>query len=290
LEKNPKFIEPKERYNEVKSFVESGLQDISITRAGQKWGIPAPNDTTQVIYVWFDALLNYISANPKKWPADIHIIGKDIIRFHAVIWPAMLLSAGYELPKKIFAHGFFTIDNEKISKSLGNTIDPISLAKEFGTDSLRYYLFKEFPFGNDGDFSLERLKEVYNVDLANGLGNLVSRVAKLAQSLEIEVSSEKKKPLLDSTFRIHLEKLEFQQALDYIWEKIRKADKKLEETKPWSYLETEREKARTVVENLVLQIKEIEELLLPLLPETSEKIGQAFKGKIKLGPPLFPRK
>ncbi len=291
FEKNPKFIEPPERYNEIYNFVKAGLQDISITRSTQKWGIPAPNDPSHVIYVWFDALINYLSANPKRWPADLHIIGKDILRFHAVIWPAMLLSAGYPLPKKIFAHGFFTINGEKISKSLGNAIDPSTLPKNYGNDGLRYFLFKEFPFGNDGDFSLERLQEVYNSDLANGLGNLVARVAKLAEVLDLSGLSKPQKTLLDSQFRIHLEKLEFLEALHYIWDKIRATDKKLEETKPWELIKNEPGKAAAIVENLVRQIIEIQELLIPFLPETSKKIAEQFTAeKILTQESLFPRK
>ncbi|MDO8261467.1 MAG: class I tRNA ligase family protein, partial [Candidatus Magasanikbacteria bacterium] len=283
--------EPPERYNEIYNFVKSGLQDISITRQSQKWGIAAPNDPKQVIYVWFDALINYISAAPERWPADLHIVGKDILRFHAVFWPAMLLSAGYPLPKKVFAHGFFTIDGVKISKSLGNAIDPVKISEEYGNDALRYFLFKEFPFGNDGDFSFERLKDVYNSDLANGLGNLVSRVAKLAESLDLAGIEPGKKSLLDSAFRIHLDNLEFQQALEYIWNKIRATDKKLEETKPWDLIKIDRNKASGVVENLIRQIVEIQELLIPFLPETAQKIKEQFtKSKIKLQNPLFPRK
>src|SRR3990167_327124 len=193
LKENPGFVQPTERYNEVVKFIEGGLQDISVTRDTQKWGIPAPNDPSQVIYVWFDALINYISADPKWWPADLHIIGKDILRFHAVIWPAMLLSAGYELPKKIFAHGFFTISGQKISKSLGN----------------------------DGDFSFERLKEVYNADLANGLGNLISRIAKLCETAGLEIDTWKGRSNLDKTYQQFLEGLSFQEALLVIWQKIK---------------------------------------------------------------------
>lgn len=291
LDKNPNFIEPKERFHEVYNFVKSGLQDISVTRSTQKWGIPAPSNPKHVIYVWFDALINYISADPKHWPADLHIIGKDILRFHAVIWPAILLAAGYPLPKKIFAHGFFTIDGTKISKSLGNVIDPVKISQDFGNDSLRYFLFKEFPFGNDGDFSFERLNEVYNADLANGLGNLVSRVAKLAESLDLDGVKAREKSLLDSTFRIHLDKLEFQQALDYVWSKIRSADRNLEETKPWELVKTEKDKAKAIIENLIRQVVEIQELLIPFLPETAIKIQKQFtSSKIRLEKPLFPRK
>ncbi len=292
--KNPDFILPTERRNEVVSFVRSGLENISISREGSSWGIKVPFDQNQVIYVWFDALLSYYSTTSKEfWPADVHIIGKDILRFHAVIWPAMLLAAGFEnyLPKKIFAHGFFTITGTKISKSLGNAIDPIKVSEEFGLDTLRYFLFKELPFGHDGDFSLERLREIYNSDLANGLGNLVSRVAKLAESLDLTGVRENKTPLFDSTFRIHLDKLEFHQALEYIWKKIKDADKKLESTKPWELVKTDKEAAAAIVENLILQVIEIQELLLPFIPDTAEKIRLQFsKSKIKSTKPLFPRK
>lgn len=288
---NPNFVEPLERFHEVKKFVEGGLQDISVTRSTQKWGIPAPNDPTHVIYVWFDALINYISAKPEHWPADLHLIGKDILRFHAVIWPAMLLSAGYSLPKKIFAHGFFTVDGEKISKSLGNSIDPTKIAQEYGNDTLRYFLLHEFPFGNDGDFSFERLREVYNSDLANGLGNLVARVAKLAETLDLNGTPFPQKPLLDSSFRIHLDRIELLEGLNYIWDKIRSTDKSIEATKPWELLKKDREKATAVVENLIRQIVEIQELLIPFLPETADKIAKQFSAaKIKSEAPLFPRK
>lgn len=291
---NPNFILPQKRKNEVVTFVESGLENISISRETAKWGIKVPFDQSQAVYVWFDALLSYYSTTPKEfWPADLHIIGKDILRFHAVIWPAMLLAAGWEeyLPKKIFAHGFFTINGTKISKSLGNAIDPVKIAEEFGTDTLRYFLFKEFPFGNDGDFSLERLKEVYNSDLANGLGNLVARVAKLAESLGLEGAVRPSKPLLDSTLRIHIERLEFLEALEYIWKKIKETDKKLEETKPWELVKTNKAKAVSVVENLVLQIVEIQELLIPFLPDTAAKISQQFTAeRIHSQESLFPRK
>ncbi|OGY29239.1 MAG: methionine--tRNA ligase [Candidatus Woykebacteria bacterium RIFCSPHIGHO2_12_FULL_45_10] len=290
--KNPEFIEPEERKNEVFSFVRSGLENISVSREKAKWGIKVPFDESQRTYVWFDALLSYYSGTPEEfWPADVHIIGKDILRFHAVIWPAMLMAADLPLPKKVFAHGFFTINGQKISKSLGNAVDPLKIAEEYGVDALRYFLFKEFPFGNDGDFSFERLKEVYNADLANGLGNLVARVAKLAETLGLEIEGPREKPLFDSTFAVRLDNLEFQQALEYIWDKIRAADKKIEETKPWELVKTNRSEAEEVVSNLVRQILEIQELLLPFLPETSSKMSAQFAGpKIKAASPLFPRK
>jgi methionyl-tRNA synthetase len=189
LAARPEFVQPEIRRNEILKLLEGGLEDISVSRAGQAWGIPLPFDTASVIYVWFDALINYASAVglgtdaamfEKWWPADLHVIGKDITRFHTVIWPAMLMSAGLPLPRQVFGHGFMTVNGQRMSKSLGTAIDPIEAARRLGPDPLRLYLTKEIAFGNDGDFSWERYDERYNVDLANNLGNLVSRVSAMA--------------------------------------------------------------------------------------------------------------
>jgi methionyl-tRNA synthetase len=187
---HPEFLQPEARRNEILQLLAGGLEDISVSRAGQAWGIPLPFDPSSVVYVWFDALINYASAvglgtDPalfeRWWPADLHIIGKDITRFHTVIWPAMLLSAGLPLPGQVFGHGFMTLNGQRMSKSLGTIVDPIEAVGRFGADPLRLFLMKEIAFGNDGDFSWERYEERYNVDLANNLGNLVSRVSAMAQ-------------------------------------------------------------------------------------------------------------
>ena len=193
-------IVPEERKNEVLAFLKGGLQDISISRSNERaknWGVPVPGDDKQRIYVWFDALNIYQSGigfgwdeekYTKWWPADVHVIGKGIIRFHAVYWPAFLLSAGLKLPKKIFVHGYYTVNGQKMSKTLGNVYDPLPLLEKYGADPLRYYCLAKTPPFTDGDFSEEKFIEAYNSDLANGLGNLVARVAKLAERVNIQYS------------------------------------------------------------------------------------------------------
>ena len=312
-------IIPEHRKNEVSSFIKSGLEDFSISRTKERargWGIPVPGDESQIIYCWYDALANYVTALgygleddipfQKYWPADVHVIGKGITRFHAIYWPAMLLSAGLELPKSIFIHGYITIEGQKISKSLGNVIDPFEVVEKYGTDAVRYYLLKAIPPTADGDFSVKYFEEVYNADLANGLGNLVSRVAKLCEKSELEfVLSEPRswvnKNLSLRSRTLHfsprskskneknerLEEYKFNEALEEVWQKISKLDKFIDEEKPWTLGARELEKA---LNQLVEGIREIAVLLEPFLPETSQKIQEQFLGpEIKSREPLFPR-
>jgi methionyl-tRNA synthetase len=291
-------ITPNKRKNEVISFIKSGLEDFSISRSKERarnWGIPVPGDSDQIIYVWFDALANYITALDwqkngelfkKFWPADVHVIGKGISRFHAIYWPAMLKSAGLETPKEIFIHSYVTVEGQKISKSLGNVVDPYEVVKKYGTDPVRYYLLKEIPPFNDGDFSQKRFLEVYHADLANGLGNLVSRIARLCEKSELKFP-EQKSITLDSKVNTQLADFRFNEALETIWHKVTKENKRINEEKPWQMEKSD-------LQNFLLQsvetIREIAGNLRPFLPETAEKILKQFKGpEIKPEAVLFPR-
>ncbi|MDO8657938.1 MAG: methionine--tRNA ligase [Candidatus Levybacteria bacterium] len=291
-------IIPENRKKEALMFVRQGLKDISISRSNTRarnWGVPVPNDSTQRMYVWFDALNIYQSGigfgwNEEKynkwWPADLHVIGKGILRFHAIYWPAFLLSAGLKLPKSIFVHGYFTVNGQKMSKTVGNVIDPVEIIEKYGIDAFRYYLLREIPSTADGDFSEKRLKDVYNADLANGLGNLVSRVAKLCEtsgfSFEIKVKNEISKPVKDA-----LDQYRFDEALKRIWENITKANQTINETKPW---ELKGEELKNNLSILIENITRIAFDLKPFLPETPEKIQEQFQcPKIKSEKPLFPR-
>jgi methionyl-tRNA synthetase len=300
-EAHGEFVVPANRFNEVKSFVERGLEDISVSREKREWGIPVPDDPNQVIYVWFDALVNYVSAvGLEGWenhPADIHAMGKDITRFHAVIWPAMLMSAGLPLPGQVIAHGFFTIDGTKISKSLGNVIDPLDLKKKYGNDAIRYFLLREIPFGADGDFSETKLKERYNADLANGLGNFAARVLALAEKEELKLGK------LDPEFETQIggmkrtvaEKLgefKFSEALAAIWAAISFGDRFVNEKKIWEIKDGEARKQALF--DLVSLLDNIAAVLLPFLPDASVKISKAlaWEGDVlraKKTETLFPR-
>lgn len=297
LEHNVLHITPEIRKNEAVAFVKQGLKDISISRSNKRaknWGVQVPGDETQRMYVWFDALNIYQSGigfgadetlYKKWWPADLHVIGKGILRFHAVYWPAFLLSAKLPLPKALFVHGYFTVNGQKMSKTLGNVIDPHDFIKTYGTDALRYYLLKEIPSTADGDFSEKRFQEVYNADLANGLGNLVARVAKLCEKNNLSIPDTRAP--LDAAVEKSLSEYKFHEALEIIWKEITKADKQINETKPWALTP---EEAAPILKDLVQQIRNIAYNLQPFLPQTSQHIKEQFQGPtIAAHAPLFPR-
>lgn len=279
-------VRPESRKNEILGKLNQGLEDISISRASLEWGIPLPFDKNQTVYVWVEALINYYTYGSQNnvWPADLHLVGKDILWFHAVIWPAMLLAIDEQLPRQVFAHGFFTISGKKMSKTLGNVIKPDELVNKYGVDGARYVLLSAFPFGEDGDFSWPELDRFYNADLANGLGNLVARVARLCEQNNIvapEVIEQ-----FDPEVKKLLEEFKFNEALAWIWSTISLADKRVNEEKPWELKELA---TKEVLEELVQLIHRIAFNLKPFLPQTSEKILAQFNGETKFQPPLFPR-
>jgi len=302
LEKDDIKIIPSFRKNEAVNFVKQGLNDISISRSNERaknWGVPVPGDPKQRMYVWFDALNIYQSGvgfswdeekYKKLWPADLHVIGKGILRFHAIYWPAFLLSAKLKVPKSIFVHGYFTINGQKMSKTLGNIIDPNEVIKKCGVDGLRYYLLREIPSTSDGDFSERRLEEVYNADLANGLGNLVSRVAKLCENSGFKQVISGKHVSENSEYEKALEEFKFNEALDFIWKRIDQLNKYVDENKPWILEKNNDPKLKDVLSHLVDGLLEIAELLIPFLPNTSEKIREQFsRDQVKSSFSLFPR-
>ncbi|MBI4129841.1 methionine--tRNA ligase [Candidatus Roizmanbacteria bacterium] len=294
-------ITPESKKNEMLSFLGQPLQDISISRTNERaknWGVPVPGDPTQRMYVWFDALNIYQSGigfgwddeyYKKWWPADVHVIGKGITRFHAVYWPAFLLSAGLPLPKELFVHGYITVEGQKMSKTVGNVIDPFTLIEKYGVDPVRYYLLREIPTHGDGDFSERRFKELYNADLANGLGNLVARVAKLAEKSKIQRSKDPKIQIRNTKyeqFHTFLKEYRLNEAIEFIRQKISEADRYINETKPW---ETTGEKHLTDIYHLSECVVEIAMLLQPFLPSTAEKVLNQFSSKVHSSNPLFPR-
>lgn len=310
IENDKLKIYPQFRKNEVVKFLKEGLRDISISRSNKRaknWGVQVPNDKDQRMYVWFDALNIYQSGvgfnsdekeYKKWWPADLHVIGKGIIRFHAVYWPAFLLSAGLPLPKALFVHGYFTVNGEKMSKSLGNVADPLEFIKRYGTDALRYYFLREISPFADGDFSTKRLEEVYNADLANGLGNLIARVSKLCETSRFKQTESKNNGHIIFEYEDYLKAMNeyrFNDALALVWAKITKLDKYINEEKPWELLKLpEGNKKIQNIENIlahaVNQIQEIAILIEPFMPQTSEIIKEQFtKTEIKSGKSLFPR-
>ena len=334
IESHPDFVQPLGRYHEIVNFVKSGLRDLSVSRPRSRiggWGIACPFDQEQVIYVWFDALLNYISApgygiEPERfgrvWPADVQVIGKDILKFHAIIWPALLLAAGIELPKKIFAHGCWTIAGEKMSKSRGNVVDPLKISAQFGVDSYRYFLLREVPFGQDGDFSETALSARYQADLANNLGNLLNRTLTMlekyfagivpdpAPGRKTDETLTRLAQALPARIEQHLSELAFSLALERIWEIIDAANRYIENKAPWKLAKTDKEELAAVLYNLVDILRLVAVYLSPFMPKISqlmwEQLGlpgtpaeleitktslNQFPGKTRIlkGQPLFPK-
>lgn len=288
-------VYPSERYNEVLSRVEQGINDISISRKGIDWGIPLPWDPEHKVYVWVDALLNYYSAlqindNFSFWSPDIQFMAKDILWFHSVIWEGLLLANDIELPKKIFAHGFFTVDGQKMSKTIGNIIDPRKLVDEYGADATRYLLLSSFNPSNDGDISLLRIKERYNADLANGLGNLVSRLSNLCKDIDFgrlnSIKDENKNLSKDVTNE--LDNFNPYEALKVIWSSINILDKNLAEDKPWLL---EGEPKKEILLKYIKGLLSIAENLMAFMPDTAIRITNIFNGaNIQKPEPLFIRK
>lgn len=293
-------ILPQSRKNEILSFIERGLDDVSFSRDKRKlyWGIPVPDDEMQTMYVWCDALTNYISAIgyssetgefKKYWPADVHIIGKDILRFHALYWPAMLISAGLETPKTIMVHGFITSGGRKMGKSLGNVVDPVEMIDKYGVEPLRYYLLRAIPTLDDGDFTFEHFEEVYRADLSNDLGNLLQRT--LAMINKYDAKIEKRINLKcggDDCISKHIESFEFDKALEKLWSCVRAQNKFIDDEKPWELAKKGKTKKLTEVLQKIYDFLVIFSIQIePFMPETSERIKKQLN---ELRPePLFPR-
>ena len=314
IEKDEVKIIPESRKNEVLSFINSGLQDFCISRSSERakgWGIDVPDDPTQKMWVWFDALSNYINAlgygseDESKFnefwqnnDSKVHVIGKGVIRFHSVYWLAMLLSAGISLPKSILVHGYITVDGQKMSKSIGNVVDPVELVNKYGVDGVRYFLLREIPATGDGDFTFEKFEKRYNSDLASGLGNLFSRttamVIKAGLDKDFEITPETIffEKVGEIERKVGDKFIQFNDTLSDIWELVAFCDKYIDEEKPWEIEDVEKKKI--VFSNLLLSLISIAQMIEPFLPETSQNMKEQLgenKGlfNIRKGDPLFPR-
>ncbi len=303
IESDEFTIKPASRKSEILGVLKEGLEDISISRSSDKisWGIPVPGDKTQVMYVWFEALMNYITvlgypehADFKKyWPADVQVIGKDILRFHAAIWPGMLLALGIPLPKTLFVHGFVSSDGQKMSKTLGNVVDPLDVVEKYGLDAFRYYFLRHGPSSEDVDFTWDRFETAYNSELANELGNAVSRVSAMITKYQAGIVGNIAESTHDSgRYYEALDDCRFDKALDAVWDQVRGVNQYIEEEKPWVIAkENDEERLSQVLGDCVSSILEVAELLVPFLPETAKKIQSVFaEGTVNpLTTTLFPR-
>ena len=296
-QKNPNFVVPAGRFKEIKNFIAQGLKDFSISRLKDKlpWGVEVPGDKDHVMYVWFDALIYYISAlgwpenimKFKKWWPGMQCAGKDNLRQQSAMWQAMLMSAGLPNSTKVLIHGFITSNGQKMSKSLGNVVDPVEMVKKYGTEAVRYYLLREISPTKDGDFSYSRFEEVYNADLANGLGNLVQRVARLAERAGLGDLKSKKNEVVEEIDGF-MQKFEFHEALELIWQKIASLDKLINDEEPWK---KEGKELNRFLKTVISEILKTVVLLKPFLSQTANNIEEIFTAeKIKMPKrPLFPR-
>lgn len=290
IEKGSFRILPRSRRNEILSVLKDGLEDISISRPKDKisWGIPVPGDSTQVMYVWFEALMNYLTVlgYPEHedfkafWPADMQVIGKDIIRFHAAIWPGILLGLGLPLPKALYVHGFITVDGQKMSKSVGNVIPPSEIIARYGTDAFRYFFLRHIPSYDDGDFSWEKLETSYNNELANELGNAVQRTAAMIQKYQQGLIGDVQPAQHDTApYQKAIDDCKFDRALDEVWEQVRGLNQYIDEEKPWVIAKNpdDQEHLKEVLAYQAGSLLEIADLLEPFMPETAVKIRHVFE-------------